>query len=108
VSCVKLPASVAFPTDDGLLRRIAELRRALPKDSMKPLRNRRVPTNIVAASGHHVLEIESQMSAKPDGAREAHTGVAIDFAAARSDRKALAFKPNRGRPAVSSLASALT
>lgn len=39
VSCVKLPAAVAFPTDDGLLRRIEASRRALPANNMKALRN---------------------------------------------------------------------
>ncbi len=38
VSCVKLPAAVEFPTDDRLLQRIEESRRALPPNSMKPLR----------------------------------------------------------------------
>ena|SRR5687767_11238735 len=37
VSCVKLPAAVAFPTDDRLLQRIEVLRRALPANNMKPL-----------------------------------------------------------------------
>ena len=37
VSCVKLPAAVAFPTDDRLLQRIGELRRALPANNVKPL-----------------------------------------------------------------------
>jgi hypothetical protein len=37
VSCVKLPAAVAFPTDDRLLQRIEELRRALPANNVKPL-----------------------------------------------------------------------
>jgi hypothetical protein len=37
VSCVKLPAAVAFPTDDRLLQRIEDSRRALPPNSMKPL-----------------------------------------------------------------------
>jgi hypothetical protein len=39
VSCVKLPAAVAFPTDDELLRRIEASRRALPANNMKALRN---------------------------------------------------------------------
>ena len=46
VSCVKLPAAVAFPTDDRLLQRIEELRRALPANNVKPLwkcRERAVP-----------------------------------------------------------------
>jgi hypothetical protein len=41
VSCVKLPAAVAFPTDSRLLQRIEESRRALPANNMKPLRKRR-------------------------------------------------------------------
>ena len=41
VSCVKLPAGVAFPTDGRLLQRIETSRRALPMDNMKPLRKSR-------------------------------------------------------------------
>jgi len=37
VSCVKLPAAVAFPTDGRLLQRIEESRRALPANNVKPL-----------------------------------------------------------------------
>lgn len=37
VSCIKLPAAVAFPTNDRLLQRIGELRRALPANNVKPL-----------------------------------------------------------------------
>ena len=37
VSCVKLPATVAFPTDDRLLQRIEALRRELPRNNMKAL-----------------------------------------------------------------------
>ena len=37
VSCVKLPPAVAFPTDDRLLQRIEESRRALPPNSVKAL-----------------------------------------------------------------------
>ena len=36
VGCVKLPATAAFPTDDKLLQRIEEARRALPRDSISP------------------------------------------------------------------------
>ena len=43
VSCVKLPATAAFPTDRRLLQRIEALRRALPPDNMKPLWNSRQP-----------------------------------------------------------------
>jgi hypothetical protein len=34
---VKLPATVAFPTDDRLLQRIEASRRALPRNNMKAL-----------------------------------------------------------------------
>jgi len=37
VSCIKLPAAVAFPINDRLLQRIGELRRALPANNVKPL-----------------------------------------------------------------------
>lgn len=44
VSCVKLPAAVAFPTDGRLLQRIEESRRALPAtNNMKPLWKSRGP-----------------------------------------------------------------
>lgn len=50
VSCVKLPAAVAFPTDDRLLKRIEELRRALPRDNMKSLRKHRETFDAVSSS----------------------------------------------------------
>ena len=37
-ACIKLPAAVAFPTDAHLLERIERSRRALPLNSVKPLR----------------------------------------------------------------------
>ena len=37
-ACIKLPAAVAFPTDARLLERIETSRRALPLNSVKPLR----------------------------------------------------------------------
>ncbi len=43
VSCVKLPATVEFPTDERLLHRLEQSRRALPPDSMKPLWRARAP-----------------------------------------------------------------
>lgn len=54
VSCVKLPAAVAFPTDDRLLKRIEESRRALPQDNMKSLRKRHEPLSVVSASVQRV------------------------------------------------------
>ena len=38
LSFVRLPATVAFPTDSRLLDRIEERRNALPPNSVKPLR----------------------------------------------------------------------
>jgi hypothetical protein len=60
VSCVKLPAAVAFPTDDRLLRRIEELRRALPSDNMKPLWKIRERASSVAASEPRRRDLETQ------------------------------------------------
>ena len=37
VSCVKLPAAVAFPIDSQLLDRLEQSRRALPPNSVKAL-----------------------------------------------------------------------
>ena len=45
-ACIRLPAAVAFPTDDKLLERIARSRKALPANSIKPLR-RPVPSGAV-------------------------------------------------------------
>jgi hypothetical protein len=38
---MKLPAAVAFPTDDRLLKRLEDSRRALPPNSVKALRKPR-------------------------------------------------------------------
>ena len=43
VSCVKLPAAVAFPIDSQLLDRLEQSRRALPPNSVKPLLRSREP-----------------------------------------------------------------
>jgi hypothetical protein len=41
ISCVKVPAAVAFPADERLLKRIEESRRALPLNNIKTLRTTR-------------------------------------------------------------------
>lgn len=41
---IRLPAAVEFPTDDKLLERIETSRKALPANSIKPLR-RPVPSS---------------------------------------------------------------
>lgn len=37
-ACIRLPAAVAFPTDDKLLERIEMSRKALPANNVKSLR----------------------------------------------------------------------
>lgn len=59
VSCVKLPAAVAFPTDDRLIKRLEESRRALPQNNMKPLRKYREPPSTVPVV-HRVREPDSR------------------------------------------------
>jgi hypothetical protein len=65
VSCVKLPAAVAFPTDVRLLERIEESRRALPVDNMKALRKRREPFGVVPESAQRVRVVDAKACASP-------------------------------------------
>ena len=52
-SCVKLPAAVAFPTDDRLLQRLEESRRALPPNSVKALwRSRERECSVTSCTLH--------------------------------------------------------
>jgi hypothetical protein len=60
LSCVKLPAAVAFPTDERLLRRLEDLRRALPPNSVKALRTSREPLRVVAASAQHLPAVHAR------------------------------------------------
>lgn len=71
MSCVKLPAAVAFPTDDRLLKRIEESRRALPKDNMKSLRTHREPLNVVSACVQRVRDIDARPLSRVELARAA-------------------------------------
>ena len=65
VSCVKLPAAVAFPTDDRLLQRIEESRRALPANNMKPLWKSREPEpSPEAACTMNEPDVEKQLTIK--------------------------------------------
>ena len=50
VSCVKLPAALAFPTDGRLLQRIEESRRALPANNMKPLWKSRERDRVIVSA----------------------------------------------------------
>ena len=61
VSCVKLPAAVAFPTDERLLERIEASRRALPLNSMKALfGKRREPLSLVPEAGQRARVVEAK------------------------------------------------
>ena len=60
VSCVKLPAAVAFPTDDRLLQRLEESRRALPANNMKPLWKSRERASSPAPSEPRERDVETQ------------------------------------------------
>jgi hypothetical protein len=85
VSCVKLPAAVAFPTDDRLLQRIEESRRALPPNNMKSLRKRREPLSVISASVRRVRAVDAQPTA-----REKVSRAAVDtFARAAGSRSTL-------------------
>jgi hypothetical protein len=60
VSCVKLPAAVAFPTDDRLLQRLEESRRALPANNMKPLWKTRDGASSPMPSETRQRDVETQ------------------------------------------------
>src|SRR5262245_45325174 len=64
VSCVKLPAAVAFPTDDRLLQRIEASRRALPANNMKPLWKSRERASSLPPPEPRVRDVETQPVAK--------------------------------------------
>jgi hypothetical protein len=61
MSCVKLPATVAFPTDDRLLQRIEESRRALPPNSMKALLKSHGRKSIATQSWRRVDGADAQL-----------------------------------------------
>ena len=60
VSCVKLPATVAFPTDDRLLQRIEESRRALPRNNMKALWRSRESDSVEMGPELRMRELDLQ------------------------------------------------
>lgn len=76
VSCVKLPAAVAFPTDDRLLRRIEEQRRALPANNMKPLwRSRETASSPEATCALRGPDIQDPFAIRmPAGALDSFRG----------------------------------
>ena len=57
VSCVKLPAAVAFPIDSQLLDRLERSRRALPPNSVKPLLEESRAAGDGAAAAQRPLEV---------------------------------------------------
>ena len=67
VSCVKLPAAAAFPTDDRLLQRLEESRRALPPNSVKALCRRRALESCATPSARHDgVRLKVEAEAPPD------------------------------------------
>jgi hypothetical protein len=84
VSCVKLPAAVAFPTDDRLLERLAESRRALPPNSIKALWRSRAHECPRAPSALRTQDGGARLRSTPDVSR-----AAIDRLPARSAHWAL-------------------
>jgi hypothetical protein len=60
VTCVKLPAKVAFPIDSQLLDRLERSRRALPPNSMKALWRSRAPQCSKAEPAQRPLELDAR------------------------------------------------
>jgi hypothetical protein len=71
VGFVKLPATAAFPTDDKLLRRIEEARRALPRDSIKALRRAPQAEDAKWVSELLTPSVESEEQSRAEAARAA-------------------------------------
>ena len=49
-ACIRLPAAVAFPTDDKLIERIETSRKALPPNNVKSLRRPTPRCNVARAA----------------------------------------------------------
>jgi hypothetical protein len=60
VSCVKLPANVAFPIDSQLLDRLERSRRALPPNSVKALWRSRAPQSSDAQAVQRPLDLDAR------------------------------------------------
>lgn len=65
VSCVKLPATVAFPIDSQLLDRLEQSRRALPPNSVKALLKSRTPQYTETQSAQRPLDLELDHHGRP-------------------------------------------
>jgi hypothetical protein len=84
VSCVKLPAAVAFPTDDRLLQRIEEARRALPRNNMKALWHSRARECVVHRPELRANEADLQLRPRAEFAPAAIERVRVARAELRS------------------------
>jgi hypothetical protein len=66
VSCVKLPATVAFPIDSQLLDRLERSRRALPPNSVKALWRSRAPQCTEGQSAQRPLDLDARPARESD------------------------------------------
>jgi hypothetical protein len=66
VSCVKLPATVAFPIDSQLLDRLEQSRRALPPNSVKPLLKSRAPQCTEGQPAQRPLDLDARPAREHD------------------------------------------
>ena len=73
MSCVKLPAAVAFPTDGRLLQRLEESRRALPANNVKALlKSRELASQAQPPSPLRERDVQQQSMIKmPSGGLDA-------------------------------------
>jgi hypothetical protein len=94
VSCVKLPATVAFPTDDRLLQRIEASRRALPRNNMKALWRSREPGPPELRPELQTRELDLQPLPRSD---DAHAGFER-FQAARAELRSTLSQMQRLYP----------
>ncbi len=70
VSCVKLPAAVAFPIDSQLLDRLEQSRRALPPNSVKALWKTRAPEHTDAKlAPQRALDLHARSARSSDAAK---------------------------------------
>jgi hypothetical protein len=66
VSCVKLPATVAFPIDSQLLDRLEQSRRALPPNSVKALWRSRAQQCTEGEAAQRPLDLDAQPARETD------------------------------------------
>ena len=71
VSCVKLPAAVAFPIDSQLLDRLEQSRRALPPNSVKALSRARASERAEAQPAQRPRDASVRATRASDAAQAA-------------------------------------